>query len=92
MPFRLDEFRAKIQFIAPARFPSLIYRACLATDTVSNTRYIQEAVCTRLARDLGLDEQELLDSLPTPRGSAGVRFGPDRKPVPVPSRPNEEVK
>jgi hypothetical protein len=92
MPFRLNEFRAKIQFIAPARFPSLIYKACLATDTVSNTRYIQEAVVTRLARDLGIDEQELLDELPTPRGPAGVRMGPDRRPVPIPSRPNEEVR
>ena len=92
MPFRLNEFRAKIQFIAPARFPSLIYQACLATDTVSNTRYIQEALCEKLARDLGLEYHDLLDELPPTRGAAGVRFGPDRRPVPVNSRPNEEVK
>lgn len=92
MPFRLNEFRAKVQFICPARWPSLMYRACVATDTVSNTRYIQEAVAARLARDLGIPEQELLDELPTPRGPAGVRLGPNRRPVPIPSRPNEEVK
>jgi len=92
VPFRLNEYRAKIQFIAPASMPSRIYRACLATDTVSNTRYIQEAVVARLARDLGLDEQELLDELPTPRGPAGVVLGPDRRHVPRPSRPIEEVR
>lgn len=92
MPFRLDEWRAKIQFIAPASFPNLIYRACVATDTVSNTRYIQEAVAARLARDLGMDEQVLLDALPPCRGRAGMRLGPNRKPVPVQKRPIEEVR
>jgi hypothetical protein len=92
MPFRLNEFRAKIQFIAPARFPSLIYKACVATDTVSNTRYIQEALCEKLARDLGLDEAELLAELPTPRGPAAVRMAPNGKHVPIPTRATEEVR
>lgn len=70
MPFRLDEFRAKIQFVTMARMPSLIYKACLATDTPSNTRYIQEAVCAALSRDLGIDYQELLNELPPPRAAA----------------------
>ena len=92
MPFRLGEFRAKIQFITSSEMPHLIYKACVATGTVSNTRYIQEAVCERLARDLDLPLERLLDRLPPPRGMAGVRLGPDRKPVPIPARTVEEVR
>lgn len=74
MPYRLNEFRAKIQFIAPAAFPNMIYRACVNTDTVSNTRYIQEAVAKRLSEDLGIPYDDLLDMLPEPRGKAMVRW------------------
>ena len=81
MPFRLDEFRAKIQFVTSAEMPSLIYRACLTTGTLSNTRYIQEAVCEKLSQDLGIPLQDLLDRLPPPRTSASVPWGPDRRPV-----------
>ena len=81
VPFRLDEFRAKIQFITSAEMPALIYKACLATDTCSNTRYIQEAVCERLAKDLDIPVERLLDRLPTPKSRAAVPFGPDRKPA-----------
>lgn len=70
MPFRLDEFRAKIQFTTFARMPHLIYRACHATDTVSNTVYIQRAVCEALARDLDIPLQDLLDLCPEPRSRA----------------------
>lgn len=70
MPFRLDDFRAKIQFITYAAMPSQIFRAAKATGKVSNTQYIQHAVCEALARDLGLDLQDLLDTLPPPKGRA----------------------
>lgn len=76
MPFRLDEFRAKIQFTTSARMPNDIYQACLVTECVSNTRYVQEAVCERLSRDLGIPVQELLDALPTPRGPGSHVFNP----------------
>jgi hypothetical protein len=81
MPFRLDEFRAKVQFITSAQTPSLIFEAAKATGKVSNTQYLQHVVAEALARDLGLDLGELLDALPEPKGKAGVLFGPDRRPV-----------
>lgn len=90
MPFRLNEFRAKVQFITSAQMPSLVYRACLKTGVPSNTRYYQEAVCERLSRDLGVPLEELLDSLPPTRGNAAVLFGDDRRRVR--SRIVEEVK
>lgn len=80
MPFRLDEHRAKIQFITSAEMPHMIYKACIKTGTPSNTRYVQEAVCEKLARDLGVPLEELLERLPPARGMAGVLFGGDRKP------------
>lgn len=76
-PWRLDEFRAKVSFTTSARMPSLVYRACLATDTVSNTRYYQEAVCERLSRDLGVSLEELLSELPPARGPSGHLFDPE---------------
>lgn len=81
MPFRLDEFRAKIQFMTSASMPHNVYKACLKTGTPSNTRYLQEAVCERLSRDLGIPLDDLLAELPPPRGMAAVLFGKDRKPV-----------
>lgn len=90
MPFRLNEFRAKVQFITSARMPSLVYKACMKTGTVSNTRYYQEAVCERLARDLGVPLESLIDELPPPRGSATVLFGDDRRQIK--RRTVEEVK
>ena len=83
MPFRLDEHRAKIQFTTSARMPSDIYAACLAVGCVSNTVYVQHAVCEALARDLGVDLDVLLAALPPPRANAHhlydhlpVRTGP----------------
>lgn len=76
MPFRIDEHRSKIQFTSSAEMPYLIYRACIATGTVSNTVYLQHAVVAALARDLGLDPQPLLDALPPARGSAAALFNP----------------
>jgi hypothetical protein len=80
MPFRLDEkygeFRAKIQFTTAAWMPYKIYQACLATGILSNTRYCQLAVCEALARDLGLDYDELVSQLPRPRTVANHLFNP----------------
>lgn len=80
MPYHLDD-RSKIQFTGPVSFPALIHKACIATECPSNTRYIQEAVCLALARDLGLDVGELLASLPPTRGPAAALFGGDRKAI-----------
>lgn len=91
MPFRLDEFRAKIQFVTSAQMPHLIYKACLRTDTASNTRYIQEAVCEKLSRDLDIPLQDLLDALPPCRSAAAVLWGGDRKPKPRRLDEYEEV-
>lgn len=82
MPFRLDaakygEFRAKVQFTTAAWMPKRIYEACLRTGTVSATVYCQRAVCEALARDLGLDLDELLAGMPTPRGPSAHLFDPD---------------
>lgn len=82
MPFRLNEHRAKIQFITFARMPSLIYKACLAKSIPSNTRYVQEAVCWKLSQDLGIPYESLLAELPPPRGKAAVLFGDDRRRAP----------
>lgn len=71
MPFRLDEFRAKVQFLCSARLPSLIYKASVATDTPSNTVYIQRAVCRQLSEDLGIPLAELLAEQPPTRSRAG---------------------
>lgn len=95
MPFRLNEFRAKIQFTTSAEMPALIYKAVLASGKVSNTEYIQHAVCEALARDLDMPLQRLLDNLPPARGKAAHPFGPNRKPAPVrigPSGGWEEVR
>jgi hypothetical protein len=81
LPFRLSEFRAKIQFITFAAMPKMIYEACQRTDTVSNTRYIQEAVCEKLSRDLNIPVTVLLEQLPPPKGAANHLMSPDRRPV-----------
>lgn len=81
MPFRLDEFRAKIQFIAPANFPVLINRAADKRDIPSQTRYLQLALCRALAEDLGLDEGDLINSLPPTRGPASVLFDGNRRAI-----------
>lgn len=75
MPHRLDEFRAKIQFVTYAAMPSQIRKAANETGMPSSTRYIQVAVCRALARDLDLDYEGLLDQLPPPRGPASTLFG-----------------
>lgn len=92
MPFRLDEFRAKIQFITSARMPSLIYKACLASGKVSNTVYIQHAVCEALARDLGIDLAELLAELPPPRGRSASMFDGKRQVIPGRANTVEQVR
>jgi hypothetical protein len=81
MPFRVNEHRAVIRFITFARMPSLIYKACLATSTPSNTRYVQEAICARLARDMGIPYESLLAELPPCRTNAATLFDGSRKAV-----------
>jgi hypothetical protein len=81
MPFRLDEFRAKVQFVTSAQTPSLIRRAAEATGRPSNTVYLQHAVCEALSRDLDIPLSDLLDALPPPKGNAAALFGDDRKPI-----------
>jgi len=102
MPFRLDEFRAKVQFTTSADMPMLVYDACLKTGVPSNTVYYQLATCAALARDLGLDYDELVAALPPPRGPAGHLFDPGQtnhtmsrfwKSVAIgPANTNEEVR
>lgn len=79
MPFRLDEFRAKIQFITSAEMPNLIYRACQETGTVSNTVYVQHAVADALARDLGIDREQIIAKLPPPKGRAATLTAPPQQ-------------
>jgi hypothetical protein len=81
MPFRLDEHRAKIQFVTSARMPSDIYKACVATGVPSNTAYVQRAVCEALARDLDIPLEELLAALPPHRGMATALFDGTRRAV-----------
>lgn len=81
MPFRLDpekygEFRAKIQFTTAAWMPWRIYQACLRTGVLSNTVYCQLAVCEKLARDLDLDLDELIATLPTAKTVAAHLWDP----------------
>lgn len=92
MPFRLNEHRAKIQFITSAAMPNRIYKACLKTDTVSNTRYIQEAVCAALSRDLDIPLDDLLAELPEPRSNAARMIERNGHKVPAQVRPVEEVR
>jgi hypothetical protein len=81
MPFRLDEHRAKIQFVTSAETPSLVYEAARRTGKPSNTVYLQHAVATALSRDLGIPLEDLLANLPEPKGLALVHLGHDRRPV-----------
>lgn len=75
MPHRLNEFRAKIQFVTAAEMPSLIRKAANKTGEPSSTTYIQRALCRALARDLGLDYEVLIGKQPPPRGPASTLFG-----------------
>lgn len=75
MPHRLNEFRAKIQFVSYAAMPSQIRKAAKERDLPSSTRYIQLALCRALARDLDLDYDALVEALPPPRGPASTLFG-----------------
>lgn len=81
MPFRIDPYRfpnrAKVQFTTSAGMPNLIYKACLATGTLSNTVYIQHALAHALARDLNMDVGQILADLPTPRGPSAHLYDPD---------------
>jgi hypothetical protein len=51
MPWRMNPDRTKITFMTFVQMPALIYRARQSGGQCSNTRYIQEAVCEKLARD-----------------------------------------
>jgi hypothetical protein len=88
MPFRLDQFKAKVAFVTFAAMPSMVYKACEATGTVSLTRYYQEAVCEKLSRDLNVPLDHLLARLPPPRGKAATLLTPPSGP----SQNNEAVR
>jgi hypothetical protein len=76
----LYEPKTRIQFVTFTQMPNLVYQACQATGTLSNTIYIQHAVCEALARDLDLDLEESLAMLPPGRvGSDQLRNGFGRK-------------
>lgn len=92
IPHRLNKFRVKIQFVTFAGMPSMIYKACLATGTVSQTRYIQVAVCEKLARDLNMRLDDLLVMLPAPRGPATMLLPTKGKPRIGPANTIETVK
>lgn len=96
MPFRTNEHRTTIKIATFARMPSMIYRACLSTSTPSNTRYIQEAICMRLAKDTGTPYESLLAELPPCRTNSATLFDGNRKAVKpktyVASKNIEEVK
>lgn len=70
MPFRLDEFRAKVQFVTFAQMPRLIRQAAIRRGFSSNTQYIQHVLCDALSLDLDLDAEELKAKLPPPSGGA----------------------
>lgn len=101
MPFRIDKDqfpnRAKVQFTTSASMPHMIYRACIATGTVSNTVYIQRAVAAALARDLNIPLEQVMADLPPPRGPSGHLWDPEehgmrRMPVRIgPANTVEEV-
>lgn len=59
-------------------FPSLIYKACLATDTLSNTAYIQDALCEALARDLNIPIEDLKAQMPPRRTRSAHLYDPDK--------------
>lgn len=91
MPFRLNEFRTTIRCVTNVEMPSMIYKACLKTDTISNTRYIQVAICEALARDLDIPLEDLLAKLPESRSNAKTLWGDDRKAVPKRTGPANTV-
>lgn len=78
MPYRLNDLRAKMQFIVPNNFPSLVRQATEETGQPSMTRYMQLALCRQLAEDLNLDEAELIRSLPATVGKGAPLFGGER--------------
>ena len=68
--------RTQIQWMCAVNTPVLIHRACVNTGTLSQTRYIQEAVAARLAEDLGMDYDDLMGQMPPPRSLAAFLIGP----------------
>lgn len=67
MAFRNDAFAAAIKFATFPGMASLITRARTERGIASNTRYIQEAICEKLARD-GIEPlPSLLAKLPPSR-------------------------
>lgn len=82
MPWRDGGNRTTMQFLTFTQMPMLVYRACLRSGKVSNTHYIQHAICEALARDLDIPLEELLAELPPPREpnnrawAQAQRYGP----------------
>lgn len=92
MPFRLNDSRAKIQFVTSAETPYLVYQACLVTGLPSNTAYLQRAVAEALARDLDMSLADLIADLPPLQGSATYLHYKTGKPVPVSTQTVEELR
>lgn len=72
---------ASLMFRAQAEFPWLIYQACLASGTVSNTAYIRNAVAEALARDLGIPLEEITKNFPPLRTRSATLFVHGNGPV-----------
>lgn len=90
MPFRTEatvdgelvRLNTTIHFLTFASMPSMIFEACKQHGIPSNSRYVQEAVCRRLADDMGYDYDELIAALPPGRRQARV-FNGHRRPGPA---------
>ena len=81
MPFRTGPGRTTIHFLTFTEMPSMIFEACKQHDVPSNTRYVQEAICRRIADDMGYEYDELVAALTpgrrtTPAFNGHRRIGP----------------
>ena len=80
VPFRLNEFRAKLQIVTSARTPSLVRKAAQKYGYASSTHYLQHIILERVAADLGLDNlDELKAELPPNRRESLERMNEARR-------------
>lgn len=91
-PFRLNEFRAKIQFVTSAETPSLIAKAAAKRDLSSNTEWLQHTIAAALAKELDLDLQQRMERLPPNRATPTILFGDTAKGVRVRKAPDLTVR
>lgn len=57
----------RIQFISSNQLPSLIWKAAKKTGRLSSTEYLQDIICAQVAKDLGLNVEDLKAALPPRR-------------------------